>query len=113
LDAFPGYGDIIPYTYDYAGDRDDPMLSCNAANSTVRNNIAVLTSPTPYDSDYFTGRGTVTENLGTYENSIEIQDPDHTFIPGFEKGDYTIAEDAEVFAAGFVRIPLEEIGLVK
>ena len=112
LDAFPGYGDIIPYTYDYAGDRDDPMLSCNAANSTVRNNIAVLTSPTLYDSDYFTGRGTVTKNLGTYENSIEIQDPDHTFIPGYENGDYTIAEDSEVFATGFVRIPIEEIGRV-
>ncbi|MBR5453027.1 MAG: right-handed parallel beta-helix repeat-containing protein, partial [Clostridia bacterium] len=112
LDAFPGYGDIIPYTYDYAGDRDDPMLSCNAGNSRVYNNIAVLTNPTSHDEDYFMGRGIVRNNGGIYENSFEIQDPDHTFIPGYENGDYNIAEDAEVFAAGFVRIPLEEIGRI-
>ena len=112
LDAFPGYGDIIPYTYDYAGDRDDPMLSCNPANAVVKNNIACRTDPTKYDSSYFTSLFDVEKMLGTYENNFEIQDPDHTFIPGYENGDFTIAEDSEVYSNGFVRIPVEEIGRV-
>ena len=112
LDAFPGYGDIIPYTYDYAGDRDDPMLSCNPANAVIKNNIACRTDPTKYDASYFTTLFDVEKMLGTYENNFEVQDSDHTFIPGYENGDFTIAEDSEVFANGFVRIPLEEIGRV-
>ena len=112
LDAFPGYGDIIPYTYNYAGDRDDPMLSCNPANSTVRNNIAVLTNPGKYDSSYYTRLFDKDLMRCTYEDNTEIQDPDHTFIPGYENGDFTIAENSEVFANGFVRIPIEEIGRI-
>lgn len=111
LDAFPGYGDIIPYTYNYAGDRDDPMLSCNAANSIVRNNVAVLTHDR-HCSDFYTGRLIFERNNGIHENNMEFRDPDHTLIPGYENGDYTIAEDSEVFENGFIRIPIEEIGRI-
>ena len=110
LDAFPGYGDIIPYTYDYAGDRNDPMLSCNATNAIVRNNVAVKVKNT--DTQVYRGMGIVTEYLGIWENNMEFIDADHVMIPGFENGDYTIAEDSEVFANGFERIPLEEIGRI-
>ena len=112
LDAFPGYGDIIPYTYNYAGDRDDLRLSCNAAHSTVRNNIACSVNNSAYLKYFFADFIAEEDLQGTYENNISIHDPDHTFIPGYEKGDYTIAEDSEVFANGFVRIPIEEIGRV-
>jgi len=40
LDAFPGYADIIPFTVDYDGDLDDPMLSGSPGNSIVRNNMS-------------------------------------------------------------------------
>jgi len=35
LEAFPGYGDIIPCFPGYTGDIDDPMIASNPANSTV------------------------------------------------------------------------------
>ncbi|MBQ2826515.1 MAG: right-handed parallel beta-helix repeat-containing protein [Clostridia bacterium] len=112
LDAFPGYGDIIPYTYDYSGDRDDPRLSCNAAHSTVRNNIACQVRDVASSRYYFAEWISEEDLQGIYENNMEIHDPDHTLIPGYENGDFTIAEDSEVFANGFVRIPIEEIGRV-
>ena len=112
LDAFPGYGDIIPCLPGFDCDFSDPMLACNAGNSIVRNNIACHTTNSS-TSKYFFAEWISEEDMqGIYENNTAVYDPDHTFIPGYENGDYTIAEDSEVFANGFVRIPLEEIGRV-
>ncbi|MBR5453032.1 MAG: right-handed parallel beta-helix repeat-containing protein, partial [Clostridia bacterium] len=112
LDAFPGYEDIIPYTYNYAGDRDDLYLSCNAAHNTVRNNIACQVRAVASSKYYFAEWISEEDLQGTYENNMVIHDPDHTFIPGYENNDFTIAEDSEVYSNGFVRIPVEEIGRV-
>lgn len=112
LDAFPGYGDIIPYTYEYDGDRDDPMLSCNPTNSIVRNNIACRTKYIANRSVFYTGEDLVKQFLGIYENNMKYDGSGYIPVPGYENGDYTIPEDSEVFENGFVRIPLEEIGRV-
>jgi len=114
LDAFPGYGDIIPYTYDYAGDRDDPRLSCNAANAVILNNITCRTSSAPTYTSYISILFEIEdERMNTvFEGNYEVQDPDHILFPGYENGDYTLAEDAEPYKTGFVRIPIEEIGRI-
>ena len=104
--------EILVDNNNYEGDRNDYMLSCNAGNSVVRNNIACSTDGSSYTRFFFTDWIGEEDMNGISENNIEVHDPDHTFIPGYENGDYTIAEDSEVFATGFVRIPIEEIGRV-
>jgi len=109
LDAFPGYGDIIPYTLDYAGDPDNVMLSCNPANSKVRMNIF-----------YFTGNkkerdASIDEDvisMGTVEENHRFLDLEHNQIPGYENGDCTLAEDAEAYKIGFEKLPFDEMGRV-
>ncbi len=109
LDAFPTYGDIIPFSAEYTGDIDDPNLSANPANSVVRKNIAYYTSNAKGKT--FAISGTV-EEMGTVEDNYRIYDLEHVQIPGAEEGDYTLTEECEAYAAGFEKLPFEEMGRV-
>ncbi|MBR5453012.1 MAG: right-handed parallel beta-helix repeat-containing protein [Clostridia bacterium] len=109
LDAFPGYGDIIPFTEGYDGDYEDPLLSTNPANNIVRNNMFFSTLKgyyTPMEYAYAVFK------FSTFENNLQFSDIDLVQLPGYNEGDCTLAEDSEPYKNGFVKIPLEEIGLV-
>lgn len=109
LEAFPGYGDIIPCVPGYTGDIDDPMLSANPANSTVTGNVY-------YTVDEKNERGfnisDVVIEMSTVENNVSISDLEHTQIPGYASYDFTLADDCEAYAAGFEKIPFDEMGRV-
>ena len=108
-EAFPGYGDMIPYVEGYDGDYDDPMLSTNPANNVVRNNMFFTTTKgykRDMEYDYQCSK------MGIIENNLKFTDADHIQLPDIENGDCTLAEDSEPYKNGFEKIPLAEIGRV-
>jgi len=109
LEAFPGYGDIIPLVEGYDGDYDDPLLSSNPGNNVVRNNMYYLTYQMNSKDSEFSYQ---VLNMGIVENNLSFNDFDHLQIPGVESGDYTLSEDAEAYKNGFEKIPFEEIGRI-
>ena len=117
LNAFPGYGDIIPYSIDYAGDPDDPMLSCNPGNNTIRMNMCYTVGVKRFiwEGNPNVGNRISSEavSMGTVENNYEITDLEHAQFPGYENGDYTLAGDAEAYRHGFESLPFEEMGRIE
>ena len=109
IEAFPGYGDIIPLVEGYDGDYDDPLLSSNPGNNVVRNNMHYLTYQMNSKDSEFSYQ---VLNMGIVENNLRFNDFDHLQIPGVESGDYTLSEDAEAYKNGFEKIPFEEIGRI-
>ena len=114
---FPIYGQIIPWTTAYEGDKDNPLLSANPANCIIRNNISYTAS------DYTVGKSA--GNLGfdiaidvpkfsLFENNPVISN-DHSDIPGFHNGDYTFIENAKALelCPDFEPIPFDQIGRIK
>lgn len=116
IKEFPIYGQIIPWTTAYEGDKDDPLMSANPANCIVRNNISYTAS------DYTVGKSA--GNLGfdiaidvpkfsLFENNPVISN-DHSDIPGFHNGDYSFIKDAKALelCPEFEPIPFNEIGRI-
>ena len=115
-EAFPTYGDIVRYYNGYDGDFDDPMLSCNPANNSVKNNISYI--------------------VVKYGGSIDQEDCDHAFgadvgkfseiennpiflyyiadFPGYNNGNYEMKENSKAKAVcpDFEPIPFDEIGRI-
>ncbi|MBR6558690.1 MAG: right-handed parallel beta-helix repeat-containing protein [Clostridia bacterium] len=110
LDTFPGYGDIIPYTADYTGDLDDPNLSVNPSNNIVRTNMYYVLDEGIRGNDGISSR--VVE-MSIVENNHTILDLEHTDIPGYVSGDYTLADDAEAYQYGFEKLPFDEMGRIE
>ena len=113
---FPIYGQIIPWTTAYEGDKDNPLLSANPANCIIRNNISYTAS------DYTVGKSA--GNLGfdiaidvpkfsLFENNPVISN-DHSDIPGFHNGDYIFIENAKALelCPDFEPIPFDQIGRI-
>jgi len=109
LNAFPGYGDIIPYTVDYKGDPDDPMLSCNPGNNIIRLNMYYTVGGNNDVSDSISDE---VVSMGTVEDNHTIVDLEYTQIPGYAEGDCTLADDAEAYRYGFEKLPFDEMGRV-
>ena len=110
LDAFPGYGDIIPYTPDLAADLDNPMMSVNPANNIVRMNMYYTLSEGSEGGDDISSRVSL---MSTVENNYTIVDLERTDIPGYAEGDCTLADDAEAYQYGFEKLPFDEMGLIE
>ena len=114
--AFPNYKDIIPITRDYDGDLDDPNLSINPANVSMKNNIS-------FSYEILTGYDTG-ENRAHYwgEDYLMFVDVsmnpiirnDSSAIPGVHNDDFKVLEDSIVFelCPDFEQIPFEQIGRV-
>ena len=118
LDAFPGYADIIPFTVDYDGDLDDPMLSGSPGNSIVRNNVSYKMKKTAYawendpDHTYHNIIPDPDVYFTSYENNLSLKDYDYVDIPGYENGDYTLAEDSQAYQNGFEKLPFDQMGRI-
>ena len=110
LDAFPGYGDIIPFTPELAEDIDNPMMSVNPANNIVRMNMYYTLSEGSEGGDAISDR---VASMGTVENNYTIVDLECTDIPGYAEGDCTLADDAEAYQYGFEKLPFDEMGRIK
>jgi len=110
VNAFSGFSDIIPYTPDYTGDLDDPMLSCNPANNVIRLNMCYLTR---YGDESFAIDRVVKSMANVIELNLIMWDEEHTQLPNFEsEGDPTLSEDSYAYKAGFEPIPFDKIGRV-
>ena len=115
MEAFPEYKDWVLYTKDYSGDLDDPMLTSNAANCVVKNNISYQLNSEPtglkhwahFDFDIL-----IEEMNDISNNEIIFGFSD---FPGMNNGDYTLREDAKAFelCPDFEPIPFNEIGRIK
>ena len=117
LDAFPGYGDIIPFYIGYEGDYDDPMLSGNPSNNVFRNNMFYKMKQTFYAGDNKPGVSYrlimgMDEYNNVVENCLSLQDYDFVDIPGYENGDYTLAENSQAYQNGFEELPLDQMGRI-
>ncbi len=109
LDAFSGYGDIIPYTPDYKGDVDDPMLCCNPANNIIRMNVYYIVNNENNTCDRISQS---VVDMSVVENNFTFVDLYCKQLPNYEKGDCTLSEDSEAYKLGFKKIPFGEIGRI-
>lgn len=116
IKEFPIYGQIIPWSTAYEGDRDDPLMSANPANSFVRNNISYTAS------DYTIGKsaGNMTHEIAkdvpkfaVLENNPIISN-DHSDIPGWENEDFTFIEKAKALelCPDFEPLPIDQMGRI-
>ena len=117
LDAFPGYGDIIPFYVGYEGDVEDPMLSGNPSNNVFRNNMFYKMKQTflAGDNDPNVSYKLIMSKddyLNVEENNLSLQDYEFTDIPGYESGDYTLAENSKAYQNGFEKIPFDQMGRI-
>ena len=116
IKEFPIYGQIIPWTTEFKGDLDEPLLSANPANCIIKNNISYTAS------DY--SIGVVAGNLGydiardvpkfiLFENN-PIFINDHSDIPGHHNEDYSFIKDAKALelCPEFKLLPVDEMGRV-
>ena len=65
--------------------------------------------------DFTVEISSVTEGIsvgGCNTVKMKIMDLDHTDIPGYASGDYTLADDAEAYQYGFEKLPFDEMGRV-
>jgi len=118
LDAFPGYGDIIPFTLDYDGDLKDPNLSGNPSNSIVRNNIYYKVKKTAYagennpDHRYDNILPDPDVYFKACENNVTFKDFDLVDIPGYADNDFTLAENSQAYQNGFEKLPFDQMGRI-
>ena len=129
--AFPELQGIILVTPSFDGDLDDPMLSSNPANGTLKNNlIYLLNEPTPTVYHPKTGyaQNYLYKKIELYsEKSISDLDKfndisnnpiifnDFSDFTNWHNGDYTMAENAVglELCQDFKAIPFNEIGRIK
>jgi len=107
-EAFPIYSQIIPYTSEYTGDLDDPLLSCNPANNVIKNNVYISRSlNNEYINEYTLANGQI-------ENNVTVQ-VSFDEIDAWAAGDYSILTDSRITEAcpDFEAIPFAEIGRIK
>ncbi len=106
---------MILYYIGYEGDLDDPNLSSNPTNSTVKNNACYLTVPNYWeDSEYmhirleekFAEYGEVSANYYFYNDLGDF--------PQWHNGDFTMKDDAEILnlVDEFIPIPFNQIGRI-
>jgi len=115
-EAFPTYGDLIRYYNGYDGDVDDPMLSSNPANSSVKNNISYImvryggtidTDDCGHSYGADIGKFSVIENNPIFLYYIAD-------FPGWHNENFTMKVDskAKELCPDFEPIPFNEIGRV-
>ena len=114
MEAFPEYKDWVLYSKDYSGDLDDPMLTSNAANCVVKNNVSYqlyseysgLDRWAEFEFDIFI------EELNHISNNAVIYS--FSDFPGINNGDYTIREDSQLkeLCPDFEPIPFDKIGRI-
>jgi len=118
LDAFPGYADIIPFTVDYDGDLDDPMLSGSPGNSIVRNNMSYKMKKTAYagENDPNYTYHNIIPDPDVYfkvcENNLSIKGYEYNDMPGYADGDCTLTEDSQAYQNGFEKLPFDQMGRI-
>ena len=115
--AFPYYEDIIPITRDYDGDLDDPNLSINPANVSMKNNISFA-----YDilNGMDTGENRAHYWGEDYSMFVDVSlNPiirnDSSAIPGIHNDNFTVPQDSIIFelCPDFEPIPFHEIGRIE
>jgi len=47
-----------------------------------------------------------------FENNITIKDYEYVDIPGYENGDYTLAENSKAYQNGFEKLPFDQMGRI-
>ncbi|MBR4941441.1 MAG: right-handed parallel beta-helix repeat-containing protein [Clostridia bacterium] len=107
-EEFPIYGQLIPYTGDYTGDPDDPLLSANPANNIIRNNVGYSYfggSRKNKISDYIPESGVVENNT-----LIKITRDEHD---AWDAGDSSLLTDPRTLdqCPDFEILPIEKMGL--
>ena len=116
IEAFPIYGQIIPWYSSYEGDLDDPLLSANPANNSIKNNIT-------YYFNHDTTEADKTSTKYAIEKAIyQFSDVENNFIvsgsfkdfPYWNNGDFTLRENstAKELCPDFEPIPFDKIGRV-
>lgn len=114
IEAFPIYGEIIPWYEGYEGDLDDPRLSGNPSNNSVKNNITYFFQ-TDMSQSFIsynkTGIDVVVSEFSDVENNVIIHN-DGSDVPGYHNGDYTMSETtvAKELCPDFELIPFDKIG---
>ncbi|MBQ8898355.1 MAG: right-handed parallel beta-helix repeat-containing protein [Clostridia bacterium] len=109
-EAFPIYGQIIPYTDGYTGDPDDPLLSANPANNIIRNNVTY---------HYFAGARKHSINNYTLEHCTVENNPtiriNHEALDAWMTGDTSIINDPRTLekCPDFKPLPIDEMGRVE
>ena len=112
--AFPTYGKIVPWYENYDGDKDDPYLSGNPANNSVKNNITYYFNEYPSQSNISFSSYKIDKDVykfSTIENNYIIQDYLGDFS-GWHNGDYTMIANskAQELCPDFEPIPFDKIG---
>ena len=115
--AFPIYGKIVPWYESYDGDKDDPYLSGNPANNSVKNNITYYFNEYPSQPNISFSYYKIDRDVYKFsdvENNFIIQDYLGDF-PGWHNGDYTMSlnSKAQELCPDFEPIPFDQIGRIK
>jgi len=115
-EAFPTYGKLVRYYNGYDGDTEDPMLSCNPANNSVKNNISYFRQDLPVRIDEEDLVHNIAPDIYLFseiENNPIIKYYIADF-PGWHNDDFTMKLDskAKELCPDFEPIPFDQIGRV-
>ena len=115
-EAFPIYSQIIPWYEGYEGDLDDPLLSGNPANNSIKNNISYISigAGVRIDEDIFVHDIEDSVYMFSEVENNPIVKNNLSDFPGYHNDDYTMREDstAKELCPDFETIPFDEIGRV-
>lgn len=108
--AFPIYSEIIPYNTEYTGDLDNPLLSANPGNCTIKNNISYYLRASGKEHtiwEYLRENGDVANNPLI---KITLDETN-----AWTEGDRSLITDSRGTeqCPDFIALPFEEMGLVK
>lgn len=118
VEKFPILGQMKPFTEDFSGDIDDPLLMCNPAGCVIKNNITYIYSTDFNDVDLSKLSHKYDDNAVVEFSEVEnnpIIRSDITDFPGWHNGDYTMIENskAKELCPDFKPIPFDRIGRIK
>ncbi len=115
VNAFPIYGQIIPWYEGYEGDLDDPLLSGNPANNSIKNNITYYFNDNP------------AESYNTYPYKFDPDVPKFSEVsdnyiirnslsdfPSWHNEDFTLKADSimKELCPDFEELPFDQMGRV-
>ncbi len=116
IKAFPIYGQIIPWHEGYEGDLNDPLLSGNPANNSIKNNITYFFKGDTNDPNSTSPRYKIDKDVikfSNVENNFVISDYLADF-PHWHNDDYTMKANAKALelCPDFEPLPFNEIGRI-
>ncbi|MBQ2915688.1 MAG: right-handed parallel beta-helix repeat-containing protein [Clostridia bacterium] len=116
IKAFPIYGQIIPWHEGYEGDLNDPLLSGNPANNSIKNNITYFFKGDTNDPNSTSPRYKIDKDVIKFsdvENNFVISDYLADF-PHWHNDDYTMKANAKALelCPDFEPISFDKIGRI-